>query len=370
MNQDIQGGCMCGAVRYSATAKPANSMVCHCQSCRRSAASPVVAWVTFAKAEFRFTRGTPHGVRVLGQGEAALLRRLRLAAHLRASRHARLRRRHDLQPGCALGISAHASFVAQRRHRLGEIRRWPADVPAVAIWRSFLSSRPRGSRCAASNSTTRHSSCDCSTSRRSSRTSAIAACAPSKTRIAICARGRWRCTKNTASDCGTSRAIRTALPSECAACSSATILPDVDMGYAFLPEFWGHGLCLRGGRVPRCVMAHGNSASNASSAWFPQGNNASIRVLEKLGMSFERMYRDASRRARGAAVRPHPVRRILAARDLVADDLADLRAVVDVQFHRRDRTAGRRRRRRSSRCAPSPGRRGLCPSSNRCRCSS
>ena len=59
MNQDIQGGCMCGAVRYSATANPANSMICHCQSCRRSAASPVVAWVTFAKAEFRFTRGTP-----------------------------------------------------------------------------------------------------------------------------------------------------------------------------------------------------------------------------------------------------------------------------------------------------------------------
>jgi hypothetical protein len=59
LNQDIQGGCMCGAVRYSATTNPANSMVCHCQSCRRSAAAPVVAWVTFARAEFRFTRGTP-----------------------------------------------------------------------------------------------------------------------------------------------------------------------------------------------------------------------------------------------------------------------------------------------------------------------
>src|SRR5689334_9706494 len=58
-HQDIQGGCMCGAVRYSATVNPANSMICHCQSCRRAAASPVVAWVTFAKAEFRFTRGTP-----------------------------------------------------------------------------------------------------------------------------------------------------------------------------------------------------------------------------------------------------------------------------------------------------------------------
>jgi hypothetical protein len=59
LNQDIQGGCMCGAVRYSATTNPANSMVCHCQSCRRSAASPVMAWLTFARAEFRFTRGEP-----------------------------------------------------------------------------------------------------------------------------------------------------------------------------------------------------------------------------------------------------------------------------------------------------------------------
>ena len=59
VNQDIQGGCMCGAVRYSATTTPANSMVCHCQSCRRATAAPVTAWLTFARAEFRFTRGTP-----------------------------------------------------------------------------------------------------------------------------------------------------------------------------------------------------------------------------------------------------------------------------------------------------------------------
>ena len=48
---------MCGAVRYSATAKPANSMVCHCQSCRRSAALPGPLG-HFAKAS-SFTRGTP-----------------------------------------------------------------------------------------------------------------------------------------------------------------------------------------------------------------------------------------------------------------------------------------------------------------------
>ena len=55
----VEGGCFCGAIRYRANSKPANSMVCHCQSCRRIGASPVVAWLTFAKAGFQFTRGQP-----------------------------------------------------------------------------------------------------------------------------------------------------------------------------------------------------------------------------------------------------------------------------------------------------------------------
>jgi hypothetical protein len=50
----IEGGCACGATRYSATSKPSGSLICHCLSCRRSAASPVVAWVTFSKDTFRF----------------------------------------------------------------------------------------------------------------------------------------------------------------------------------------------------------------------------------------------------------------------------------------------------------------------------
>lgn len=55
----IQGGCLCGGVRYSVTAAPLRSMVCHCRSCRRAAASPVVAWLIFREDQFRFTQGTP-----------------------------------------------------------------------------------------------------------------------------------------------------------------------------------------------------------------------------------------------------------------------------------------------------------------------
>lgn len=56
---NIEGGCFCGAVRYRASSKPTNTMVCHCQSCRRVAAAPVVAWLTFPKAGFRFVHGQP-----------------------------------------------------------------------------------------------------------------------------------------------------------------------------------------------------------------------------------------------------------------------------------------------------------------------
>jgi hypothetical protein len=58
-NTKIEGGCFCGDIRYQATSVPLGSMVCHCQSCRRTAGAPVVAWVTFPKDRFSITRGKP-----------------------------------------------------------------------------------------------------------------------------------------------------------------------------------------------------------------------------------------------------------------------------------------------------------------------
>ena len=57
MTISIEGGCYCGAVRYELVGVPLASMVCHCQSCRRIAGAPVVAWITVAKDDFRLTRG-------------------------------------------------------------------------------------------------------------------------------------------------------------------------------------------------------------------------------------------------------------------------------------------------------------------------
>jgi hypothetical protein len=54
-----EGGCTCGAIRYRVKGQPANSMVCHCRTCRRVAAAPVVAWVTFPAAQFELLSGQP-----------------------------------------------------------------------------------------------------------------------------------------------------------------------------------------------------------------------------------------------------------------------------------------------------------------------
>ena len=58
-----EGGCFCGAIRYRVAGKPDNSMICHCQSCRRVAAAPVVPWITFPKERFAIFKGKPASFR-------------------------------------------------------------------------------------------------------------------------------------------------------------------------------------------------------------------------------------------------------------------------------------------------------------------
>lgn len=57
--QSIDGGCLCGAVRYRVQGQPSNTMICHCRTCRRVAGAPTVAWVTFDTGKFEFTSGEP-----------------------------------------------------------------------------------------------------------------------------------------------------------------------------------------------------------------------------------------------------------------------------------------------------------------------
>ncbi len=54
----IEGGCMCGDVRYRATVKPMHSTVCHCSDCRRATGAQSVAWLTFPTEGFSFVKGS------------------------------------------------------------------------------------------------------------------------------------------------------------------------------------------------------------------------------------------------------------------------------------------------------------------------
>ena len=66
-------------------------------------------------------------------------------------------------------------------------------------------------------------------------------------------------------------------------------LPDVDIGYAYLPEFWGQGYAFEAAEATLSVAATRFGLRRVIGV-VSEGNMGSIRVLEKLGMSFERMF--------------------------------------------------------------------------------
>jgi hypothetical protein len=57
--QMLDGGCLCGAVRYRATAIAAKSTYCHCRMCQRSAGAPVMAWFSVPASAFAYVAGAP-----------------------------------------------------------------------------------------------------------------------------------------------------------------------------------------------------------------------------------------------------------------------------------------------------------------------
>jgi len=46
---EIKGGCLCGAVRYTAEADPTNATVCHCRDCQKFTGSAFAVLVRVPK---------------------------------------------------------------------------------------------------------------------------------------------------------------------------------------------------------------------------------------------------------------------------------------------------------------------------------
>ena len=55
----IEGGCLCGKIRYQSTSKPLGSMLCHCRRCQRFSGAPIIGGTTFLAEALSFTKGQP-----------------------------------------------------------------------------------------------------------------------------------------------------------------------------------------------------------------------------------------------------------------------------------------------------------------------
>jgi hypothetical protein len=51
----MTGGCLCGAVRYRAAARPSRTVACHCKFCQRATGSAFAVWPTFLEKQVEIT---------------------------------------------------------------------------------------------------------------------------------------------------------------------------------------------------------------------------------------------------------------------------------------------------------------------------
>ena len=53
--ESVEGGCLCGRVRYAATGRRLWAAYCHCATCRHHVASPVAVFVGYRHGQVRFS---------------------------------------------------------------------------------------------------------------------------------------------------------------------------------------------------------------------------------------------------------------------------------------------------------------------------
>ena len=55
----LEGGCLCGAVRYRLAACARDVGYCHCRQCRRSGGGPAMVWATVPRSALSVVAGEP-----------------------------------------------------------------------------------------------------------------------------------------------------------------------------------------------------------------------------------------------------------------------------------------------------------------------
>jgi hypothetical protein len=67
--QALEGGCLCGAIRYELASVPFDAGYCHCGICRRASGAPVLAFATVPLDDFVVRTGKPRRFRSSNFGE-------------------------------------------------------------------------------------------------------------------------------------------------------------------------------------------------------------------------------------------------------------------------------------------------------------
>jgi hypothetical protein len=67
MNSPIEGGCLCGAVRYRLHAEPIELSDCHCLDCRHASGPPFVTWGAVRKEDIELLSGEVRKVNHVGR---------------------------------------------------------------------------------------------------------------------------------------------------------------------------------------------------------------------------------------------------------------------------------------------------------------
>jgi hypothetical protein len=56
---EMEGGCLCGAIRYRVTASPFAAEYCHCRMCQKAAGAVIVNWMDFRREQLTWLTPEP-----------------------------------------------------------------------------------------------------------------------------------------------------------------------------------------------------------------------------------------------------------------------------------------------------------------------
>jgi hypothetical protein len=133
----LTGGCLCGKVRFAATAAPLSTVACHCHDCQRYTGGAPAYQVAFRRADVTLEQGEPQRFRMAGRSGRSLERLF--CAHCGAPLFTELEKLPELlivnagalDDPSQIKIKAHifAASAAPWHHFEPDVPRYDGDLP-------------------------------------------------------------------------------------------------------------------------------------------------------------------------------------------------------------------------------------------------